>query len=131
MGLYTRYKCRDCRFEAELGGPEEFYIDAEGKRQFYGHPVPVSEEAVERGIAGFWLRLWCDECRREREVVIAEFDTPRQRPSEAWGDLQIDQAAGVEPKCPKCGSKQLREVLDDDTCPRCAKGRLQAQRMRT
>ena len=43
-----------------------------GERGFYGHHLPVSEEALMRGIAGFWRYKWCDNCKESKRVIMCE-----------------------------------------------------------
>ena len=47
MGACYRWTCGKCGFEAETDGPWEFYRDAKGRIQDFGHPAPISEEGAE------------------------------------------------------------------------------------
>lgn len=40
MATYCLWKCDSCGYTVETNGPHEFYRDAQGERERYGHPVP-------------------------------------------------------------------------------------------
>lgn len=44
------WKCNHCGNQIRTGGLWEFYRDELGLRHPYGHPVPVSKEAIKSGV---------------------------------------------------------------------------------
>ncbi len=62
MGRGYEIRCMSCDFRANISEFIEFYVDKKGRIQIYGHPLPVSEEAVEAGIAGFLNDYFCPKC---------------------------------------------------------------------
>jgi len=101
----------------ETNGPHEFYVDAQGEHERYGHPVPRSEEAEEAGVSGLTMVAYCPVCDEVHEVVIKEFDPPRNFVT-CW----LGAHTLIEPTCPECTSTLLEE-LPDVPCPRCAHGK--------
>jgi hypothetical protein len=118
MATYCEWTCDSCGYLVETNGPHEFYLDAQGERQRYGHPVPRSEEAAKAGVSGLTTVAYCPVCDEVREVVIERFDPPRNFITCWLGSHDL-----IEPTCPACGSALLDE-LPDVPCPRCASGRL-------
>jgi len=51
-----------CDFREGLREFIEFYVDKEGRLQVYGHPLPLSNEAAEAGIAGVLNDHFCPRC---------------------------------------------------------------------
>lgn len=85
MGFYVQISCDDssCRFEARIGNATEFYVDGQGNEMPYGHTSPLSQEAAERGIAGYWRDLLCWDCGRlVRDSV--KLDKPCRDSIVAW-----------------------------------------------
>jgi len=139
VGSGYRYECDNCGHTVETSGPWEFYRDATGARKPFGHPVPISEEAVRMGIAGLSAELYCPLCDKVHDLVAVEFKRPYQG---RWFWLE---AGEVEPKdefkredavkCPDCGNSELILGPEDEDspgfnarmsilCPRCKKGKL-------
>ena len=126
MGSYLRYRCPRCRFDIAIGGPDEFYLGADGERRPYGHPEPASEEAARRGVDGFWMTLWCDGCRAARRVVTVEFEQPCA-PLDAWSGRGVACPGYLvdEESCPDCASVLLDEIPGaTPLCPSCRAGPL-------
>lgn len=130
MGAKFRHKCDRCGHCVFTSGPWEFYRDSKGNRKPYGHPVPTSEDAKQRGIYGLSGDIYCPKCDKVFDLVLVEFVKPALDSLMVW-------AGGCEPrgefkregavKCPLCDSIDLiletsenREVL----CPRCKAGKL-------
>ena len=117
MATYCEWKCESCGYVVETNGPHEFYIDAQGHRQRYGHPVPRSAEAEQAGVSGLTTVAYCPVCDELHEVVIEEFAPPRNFITCWLGAHNL-----IEPTCPECGSILL-EALPDVPCPRCPNGK--------
>jgi hypothetical protein len=75
MGASYRHTGDRCGYAVETSGPWEFYRDQAGMRQPYGHPVPRSREAKERGIAGFSALMYCTICDQVVDVIVQEYPT--------------------------------------------------------
>jgi hypothetical protein len=116
MATYYQWKCESCSYMVETNGPHEFYIASHGQRQRYGHPLPRSKEAEEAGVAGLTVVAYCPVCDEAHEVVIEEFDPPRNFITCWLGAHNL-----IEPTCPECGSTILTE-LPGLPCPRCPNG---------
>ena len=127
MGMFCIYSCTSCGHEVTTWGPQEFYRDASGNRQPYGHPGPCSEEARSRGIAGFEAQKYCTRCGKTQRVILGETQAPCLDPIEAWrscGGLDAASLRGAA-RCPDCGSEALLLTLPEDrpvACPRCGRG---------
>jgi rRNA maturation protein Nop10 len=99
VATYSLWKCDSCGYAVETNGPHEFYLDTQGEHQRYGHPVPRSEEAGKAGVAGLTTLAYCPVCDEVHEVVIQEFDPPRNFITCWLGAHHL-----IEPTCPECGS---------------------------
>lgn len=117
MATYYQWKCESCSYMVETDGPHEFYIDSHGQRQRYGHPLPRSDEAEKAGVSGLTTVAYCPVCDEVHEVVIEQFDPPRNFITCWLGAHNL-----IEPACPECGNTLLDE-LPDVPCPRCASGK--------
>ena len=119
MPPYFRFKCNCCGHQVETSGPHEFYRDREGRLKPCGHPLPT-KEALERGIAGLYLDLYCTECGEVSSVVTVEYD----KRIEGWSPFRhlihgmaSESSEGPEEKlCPSCGKKSLI-FTPDSTAP--------------
>lgn len=137
MGSAYRYECDGCGNVVETSGLWEFYRDATGARKLYGHPVPVSDEAVQMGVAGLSAELYCPLCDEVHDLVVVEFKQPYKgqlfwlEMGEPKDEYQREDAV----KCPDCGNTDLILGPNDEEasyfdarmsmlCPRCKKGRL-------
>ena len=129
MGSGYYYECDKCKHFFETSGLNEFYRDAEGRRKLYGHPVPMSREAEERGIHGLSAELYCPKCDKVYDLIVQEFETPTwlvwAHPPEPKDEYKQEGAV----KCPDCGNTDL--VLDNRDrdavplpCPRCPDGKM-------
>ena len=117
MATYYQWKCESCGYMVETNGPHEFYIDSLGRRQRLGHPLPRSDEAEKAGVADLTTVAYCPVCDEVNEVVIEQFDPPRNFIACWLGSHNL-----IVPTCPECGSTLLNE-LRDVPCPRCANGK--------
>jgi hypothetical protein len=130
MGCWFNWECDSCEYEFTTEGPWEFYRDERGRRRDYGHPSPASPEAEQRGIYGFWGKLYCPDCDAVKNVIIVEFREPCRGALGAWfggSEPRPEYASGDRPVCPKCKGKRLMmDMALDETfpCPRCRKGRI-------
>ena len=111
MGNYLRYGCARCGLDLRVGGPEEFYVAPDGHTLTYGHPEASSEEALGRGIDGFWMHLWCAECAATKRIVTMEFATPCD-PLDAWSGRGVPKPGypADATTCPDCAGKLNDEV---------------------
>jgi hypothetical protein len=122
MGAGTKYGCDKCGYSFETYGPWEFYRDAQGNIKPYGHPVPASVEAAESGIHGFMETKYCLACRKLVDILLVEFNAPRDYCSAWFGTSGLDTSV-----CPDCGGTDLLYYdLEDRTilCPKCNEGKL-------
>jgi DNA-directed RNA polymerase subunit RPC12/RpoP len=129
VGMLCVYSCTTCGHQVTTWGPREFYRDANGDRQAYGHPGPSTAEARLRGIAGFDAQKYCIGCGETQEVVLSELECPSSDPVEAWRcSTELDSPNFQTPgRCPGCGSESLFLALPEDdppACPRCGQGKL-------
>jgi ribosomal protein S27E len=137
MGSQYIHRCNHCGYSVTTSGPWEFYRDAQGEIKPYGHPVPASEEAQERGIYGLSATLYCSECEKTYSLILVEFKKPFFRGD---GSIWLDkhEAGECEPreeykrgdavKCPKCDNTKMilePEEKREMPCPKCGKGLLE------
>jgi uncharacterized protein YbaR (Trm112 family) len=131
MGTGYSCKCDRCGYSVSTSGPWEFYRDSKGNRKPYGHPVPTSEEARERGIYGFSGELYCPKCDRKFEdLILVEFVGSSPDYSldylsawAAWGKAEDMFKGGVT--CPECHVTNLiwdTTEAEEAVCPRCKEG---------
>ncbi len=134
MGACFSHRCDRCGYVVTTSGPWEFYRDAEGQRKPYGHPVPMSREALEQGIAGLSANLYCVHCDKVFDLIVVEFKTPARDALSVWaGNCEPQEVFKKEGavKCPECGATALLLEGDENpqkTCPRCKAGTLISQR---
>lgn len=131
MGAGFKYVCSVCGHSIETSGPWEFYRDSKGNRHPYGHPSPVSDEAVQSGIYGLSGEVYCPACDKVFDVVLVEFKEPSLDTLSVWSGRcepteKFKKEGAVH--CPQCGNSHLILGPDDEVkilCPRCQKGILQ------
>jgi hypothetical protein len=117
------WQCNHCSNQIRTSGLWEFYRDALGLRHHYGHPAPVSQDAIKSGVKGLYGEWYCPECREVRNIVAIEFDSPKD------GSFKANVAGleGIDQKeypaiCDRCKTP-LKSYLDkSDICPKCNKG---------
>ncbi len=134
MGSMYRHSCDNCGYSFKTSGPWEFYRDGGGQKKPFGHPIPMSAEAAQRGIYGLSANLYCRQCDRAFDLVIAEFKQPQRSGLDVWSGAaepkdEFKREGAV--KCPVCGNRQLLlegNEAAEPTCPRCKSGRLVSQR---
>lgn len=146
MGAEYSHKCNKCGYSIITSGPWEFYRDNKGKRKYYGHPIPASEEAREAGIYGYSANVYCPNCDQTFDIILEEYEKPQKKkvksrrfswffsiffpspyisePSKLKDEYRKEEAI----RCPKCGNTKLVRPDEDNirivTCPRCKEGRL-------
>ena len=126
MGTIYTLKCDHCGYEITTSGPWEFYRDENGKIKPYGHPIPASAEAMERGVYGLMADMYCPKCGKIRRVVLVEFDEPCEDTLMIWSGRCEEEK--MEVKCPVCGNTHLiLEPEEGIKCPKCGKGTLTIQ----
>ena len=113
--------CHQCGYEVNTSGPWEYYLDNQGNRQPYGHPIPLTEEAEAQGISGYTAQVYCSTCGKTVEVIWEKWDYPNQFPGP-------EELKNPPPCCPQCQNADL--VLDPVPgvmCPKCQQGNLQGE----
>jgi len=130
MGAQYSHTCNKCGYSVTTSGPWELYRDRQGERRWYGHPVPLSDEAKKRGIHGLSGTVYCPSCDERCDLILVEFKKPSHDSLSVWSGKcepldEFKEKGAV--KCPRCGHSDLilgpvedREI----TCPRCKEGRL-------
>ena len=128
MATFFSHTCENCGYSVHTSGPHEFYRDSDGNRKQYGHPVPLSEEAKQRGIYGSSGILYCAKCDEVVDVITFEYEKPIKSDGVGWSGPGIPKYEYKEEKpikCPKCGGQDLIPSEDEEVaCPRCRKGKL-------
>ena len=118
------YQCDRCDADVEIVLAREFRLDSEGRREDYEYPAPDVYEWPPKRVAGLWSRLWCPQCRRNREHVLVELDEAAEHPVQAFLAAEAQHMTGAESgPCPECGVKLL-VTLDEAPCPHCSDGTL-------
>lgn len=128
MGTGYAYLCNGCGYSVSTSGPWEFYRDSQGNRKPYGHPVPTSQEARERGICGFSADMYCPKCDKIFDIILSEFKGPPNDYFSAWAAWrepggELKDAGRV--KCPECHDTNLiwnTKETEKVVCPRCKEG---------
>lgn len=120
------WKCNHCGNQIRTGGLWEFYRDELGLRHPYGHPVPVSKEAIKSGVQGFFGEWYCPKCREVRNIVAVEFVEPKNGSLDACKAGLSDKIEApkreYEAVCDRCNTP-LKDHLDkSDICPKCNTG---------
>jgi hypothetical protein len=130
MGSGFNLVCDNCQYSVETSGPWEFYRDEKGRRQDFGHPSPVSDEAARRGVYGLFGKLYCSTCNKVVTVILVEFTEPCRDSLKLWSGECEPQEKFLKDDavvCPKCKSKYLILEPDNDhppSCQKCGKGLL-------
>jgi hypothetical protein len=130
MSAGYSHKCNKCGYSVSTSGPWEFYRDSKGERKWYGHPLPLSDEAKSRGIYGPSGILYCPYCDEMFDRILVELRNPSHDSLSVWLDRcePIDEFKGKSAvKCPRCGHSNLilGPVQDREiACPRCKEGTL-------
>ena len=131
MGQGFPLECNVCGAKHEPSGPWEFYRDARGELQDYGHPTPKSKEAEAAGIHGFFAEMYCMACGDLRNIILEEYEEPVASALDLLtGDSRptIKYRDEDDPACPVCATRGLilrPEPLADIPCPQCEDGQLQ------
>ena len=86
MATHNVWECNICGHKVRTNGSWEFYRDASGQRQYYGHPIAKSREALKRGVKGFSENLYCRKCDEVRDIIVYEFEKPMDD-LKAWREL--------------------------------------------
>jgi len=114
------WKCTVCGHTFRTCGTQPFYRNEKNERKPHGYPEPLSEEAANAGIKGFWVEWYCPECKCAQDAVLIEYEAHRKDRT-AWSGIR-DKHTRQQPVCPKCGTN-LKVFLDEeDICPKCDKG---------
>jgi len=131
MGAGYKFKCNKCKYFFNTSGPWEFYRDKRGKIKPYGHPAPMSREAVKMGISGFHGDLYCVKCDKVYEVILIDYDVPDTDPVSAWRKAAIYKSTHPLVKCPKYDSLDMifepykeNDELMKIPCPNYKKGEI-------
>ncbi len=136
MASFIKLVCTECGYEVETSGLHEFYRDKSGKRKLYGHPIPTSKEAEERGIYGFSAELYCPICDEVFDLIVVEYKRPCKEELnylKVWFDMvepKDEYREDDEVRCPKCGNTELILEPEEDEevkCPRCKRGILKTE----
>ena len=131
MGASYKFKCSNCKYSFNTSGPWEFYRDKKGKIKPYGHPEPMSNEAVKMGISRFFGELYCVKCDKIYEVILVDYDNPDKNPVSAWRKAAIQKSTHLFVECSECESTEMvftpylenREKIIIP-CPMCKKGEI-------
>ncbi len=118
------YQCDRCEADIEIVLAREFRRDSDGRRVDYEYASPDLYEWPPKRVAGLWSRLWCPQCRRNREHVLVELDQPAEHPVQAFLAAEARKLTGAESGiCSECGSGLLLE-LEGLQCAACAAGHM-------
>src|SRR5687767_15662474 len=118
------YQCDRCETDVEIVLAREFRTEADGRRVDYEYPPPEFYEWPPRRVSGLWSRLWCPQCRRNREHVLVELEDPAEHPVQAFLAAEARKLTGADSgPCLDCGTMLLVD-LDEAPCPACADGKL-------
>jgi ssDNA-binding Zn-finger/Zn-ribbon topoisomerase 1 len=116
MSGFYDWKCNHCDNIVEVKPNIGFFRDAEGTLKLWGQTVPVSLEAEEFGVKGFYGNYYCPTCRELQKVIEVEFKTPNDF-NERITDIGEDL-----PFCDVCGTSLAIEPNETIICPKCNKG---------
>jgi hypothetical protein len=118
------YQCDRCEADVEIVLAREFRVDSEGRRVDYEYPSSELYEWPPKRVSGLWSRLWCPQCRRNRELVLVELEAPAEHPVQAFLKAEAGKLTGAESgPCSECGTTLLVD-LDRVECPACEEGAL-------
>jgi len=128
LGAFHEFTCNNCGYKISTSGLWEFYRDDQGNLQDYGHPVPRSREAREKGVYGLYGNFYCPTCDQTQKIICIEAKEPIYDRFDLWtfSFEPIDEYKdSFEIKCPVCNNTQLLLEPDEENpvkCPRCKKG---------
>ena len=127
MGSYKIYRCDNCKKQFELGGPQEYR-----KLIFFKSKVR-HPGGFRKRVSGFWIYLWCPQCRRTEKKIMVEFKNAASS-IEAWGrtatvkEKYLTEFPG-QYNCSGCNEYLLDEIKENTQCNNCSKGAIEFVKM--
>jgi len=109
VGTVYTHRCSECDYSFETSGPWEFYRTDDGSIKAYGHPVPGSLEAQQRGVYGLRAEVYCPACDDVMDVILvsAMLRPTKRRPSALSGATLIGRPSrprkSLLPRTPQQG----------------------------
>jgi hypothetical protein len=127
MGAEYLYTCPACGFNMTTSGPWEFVRTKSGEYKYF-HDFPDS-----KGIDGLSGSVYCPQCRKVYDMILAEFEEPAHTDFSIWSiwtDPGNNYLKINNLKCSVCGSSGL--VMEPDhslnlDCPVCGSGALEGK----
>jgi hypothetical protein len=116
MAGFYDWKCNHCDNIIGVRPNNGFFRDKEGTMKLWGYTVPLSLEAEEFGLKGFYGLYYCRNCKELKKVIEVEFQTANnfdERLTEIGEDL---------PFCDDCGTSLTLEPDHSIVCPKCNQG---------
>jgi len=134
MSYYVTLTCSEpsCRFDVTLSDGTEFFVDRDGRQLPYGRPFPLSREAEQAGVAGFWREWVCWACGAlERETL--QLPQPCAVPYLARQYMPLRDPGTIPRLCSTCGGilcdcEQIRVFVDYREDPKEVMDRLASER---
>ena len=122
MATRAEWRCNNCGHIVNTSGPWELYSNTAVKRRIYWHRRPVSEDANNPGIKGYFVKWYCPHCREVVDSVEIE-SKEHINYWEQWNQPEVGLLTIAF--CPSCGAG-LKERLDDnEICPKCNRGKFE------
>jgi len=129
MGAEYLYTCSICGFSMTTSGPWEFVRGNAGEFKYYRG----SGELGSGGINGLSGSVYCPECCKVYDMILAEFEHPVHTDFSLWS-LWADPGNNFlkqnNVKCSICGGSGLVMEPDEEIkldCPQCSQGILEGK----
>lgn len=138
MAHFFDYNCQHCGFTMKTSGPHEcLIIEKEKKKHIKRLPHPGTDVAN-----GIVINGYCSHCKKNVEVIIAEFNTPGDPWEQAIENIKMEYQKNYSGfikdhldqdtvytecynydalVCPTCTHKVIFFPLEDMKCPHCGK----------
>jgi rubrerythrin len=109
------WTCNQCGYSIRTAGYFKFYVDKNGNRKRFAHPIP-SEADKNATATGYSQEGFCPHCKEIRDVIVAIFPVPQNDLLDAHNpETKLKEFPAI---CDKCNTP-LKDDLEGEICPKC------------
>ena len=108
------WTCTNCGNSVRTAGLFKFYIDKNGNRKRFAHPIP-SEADKQATATGYSQEGFCPHCKEIRDVIVATFPVLQN------GSIGAEYKE-VPAICDVCHTP-LKDNIENLPCPKCGIGK--------
>ena len=108
------WTCTNCGNSVRTAGLFKFYIDKNGNRKRFAHPIP-SEADKQATATGYSQEGFCPHCKEIRDVIVATFPVLQN------GSIGAEYKE-VPAICDVCHTP-LKDIIENLPCPKCGIGK--------